>query len=119
MNRGVPVPAAGERSVTRVGGQLAAVRSRRVGASAALEAELQDGRDLIRLVWMGQRRIIGIEPGAALTVEGRLTVHRGRTTMFNPRYQLGAGPSPDAGRSPDAGLSPDAGTSRDSRPSRG
>ncbi len=92
MIRGIAVAGAGERSVTRVDGHLATVRARRLGSSAALEAELHDGRDLIRLVWMGQRRITGIEPGAALTVEGRLTVHRGRATIFNPRYQLGEGP---------------------------
>jgi hypothetical protein len=90
MNRGVAVAEPGERPVTRIDGQLARVRSRRVGSSASLEAELHDGRDVIRLVWMGQRRITGIEPGAALTAEGRLAVHRGRKTIFNPRYELGA-----------------------------
>jgi hypothetical protein len=92
MSHGVAVAEAGERSVTRVDGHLAAVRSRRVGSSASLEADLHDGRDVIRLVWMGQRSITGIEPGAALTVEGRLADQRGRKTMFNPRYRLGAGP---------------------------
>jgi hypothetical protein len=92
MSRGIAVAEAGKRSITRVDGSLATVWSRPVGSSTALEAELHDGRDVIRLVWMGQRRITGIEPGRALTVEGRLGVHRGRKTIFNPRYQLGAGP---------------------------
>jgi hypothetical protein len=82
------IAAAGERSVTRVDGELAAVRCRQVGWSASLEADLDDGSDVIRLVWMGQRHITGIEPGRPLTVEGRLAVVRGRKTMFNPRYQL-------------------------------
>jgi hypothetical protein len=92
MTRGIAVAAAGERSVTRVDGNLASVRCRPVGSSASLEAELNDGSDVIRLVWMGQQRITGIEPGRALTVEGMVGVHRGRKTMFNPRYQLGTIP---------------------------
>jgi len=98
MNRAIAGGEAAERSVTRIDGNLAVVRSRRLGPSASLEAdmeadmdaELGDGRDVIRLVWLGQRRITGIEPGAAVAVEGRLAVHRGRKTIFNPRYELTA-----------------------------
>jgi hypothetical protein len=78
-----------QRSVLRVDGELASVRPRRVGLSASLVAELDDGSGVIRLVWFGRQHITGIEPGRALTVEGVPTVHRGRKTMFNPRYQLG------------------------------
>ena len=95
MNRAIAPVGTGERSVTRIDGNLAAVRSRRLGPSASLEAdmeaELGDGRNVIRLVWLGQRRIAGIEPGAAVAVEGRLAVHRGRKTIFNPRYELTPG----------------------------
>lgn len=56
----------------------------------ALEAELRsDGDRHIDLIWLGRGRIPGIEPGSVLAVEGRLAVRRGRTTMFNPRYELG------------------------------
>ena len=92
MNRGMAIAAAGERSIKRVDGNLASVRCRQIGTSASLEADLDDGSDVIRLVWMGQRHITGIEPGRPLTVEGRLAVVRGRKTMFNPRYQLSPGP---------------------------
>lgn len=90
----MPNTGAAERSMTRVDGDLVAVRCRPVGSSPALEAELYDGSGVIRLVWMGQRQISGIEPGRTLTAEGMLGVHRGRKTMFNPRYRLGAGPFP-------------------------
>jgi hypothetical protein len=56
----------------------------------ALEAELRQGPDRIDLVWLGRASIRGIEPGNAVAAEGRLAVRRGRTTMFNPRYELGA-----------------------------
>jgi hypothetical protein len=86
-----------QRSLLRVDGELASVRSKRVGPSPSLVAELDDGADVIRLVWFGRQQITGIEPGRALTVEGVPTIHRGRKTIFNPRYQLGAIPA-QAGR---------------------
>jgi hypothetical protein len=92
MTSGMTVATAGERPVTRVNGELGSVRCRTAGSSAALEAELDDGSGVIRLVWMGQRRIPGIEPGRAVTVEGVIGVQRGRPTMFNPRYHLDAIP---------------------------
>jgi hypothetical protein len=89
MARQISVPGAARRPVVRVNGNLASVRCRPVGSSDSLVAELDDGSGTVRLVWMGQRRIAGIEPGRPLTVEGVLGRHHGRTTMFNPRYRLG------------------------------
>jgi len=37
----------------------------------ALEAEVDDGTGTASLVWLGRRRIGGIEPGARVTAEGR------------------------------------------------
>jgi hypothetical protein len=88
MAREISVPGPVGRPVVRVNGSLASVRCRPVGSSDSLVAELDDGSGRIRLVWMGQRRIAGIEPGRPLTVEGVLGLHRGRETIFNPRYQL-------------------------------
>jgi hypothetical protein len=65
------------------------VRHDRIGGMPALEAELREGGDRIDLVWLGRANIRGIEPGSTLVAEGRLAVRRGRTTMFNPRYELG------------------------------
>jgi hypothetical protein len=56
----------------------------------ALEAELYDGSALITIIWLGRRRIGGIEPGRNLQVEGRIGVHDGARVMFNPRYELKA-----------------------------
>lgn len=84
MTRDTTVAAAGERSISRVNGNLASVRSRRTG----LEADLNDGSGVLRLVWMGQHRITGIEPGRTLVVEGRIGIQHGRKTMYNPRYEL-------------------------------
>jgi hypothetical protein len=45
----------------------------------------------IRLVWIGQRSVPGIEPGRWLHVEGFRADHDGVPTVFNPRYELLAG----------------------------
>ncbi len=84
-----PVAEAPDRTVIELHGTLRTVTLRPRGGTAALEAELFDGTGSLTLVWLGRRRIAGIEPGRALSVTGRV----GRSTqdgrvMFNPRYQL-------------------------------
>ncbi|MGI8762123.1 MAG: OB-fold nucleic acid binding domain-containing protein [Jatrophihabitantaceae bacterium] len=56
-----------------------------------LEAELFDGTAGISLVWLGRRRIAGIEPGRTLLVRGRVGVHDGRLAIYNPWYELQSG----------------------------
>ncbi|HEX2301275.1 MAG TPA: OB-fold nucleic acid binding domain-containing protein [Pseudonocardiaceae bacterium] len=57
-------------------------------AVATLEAELFDGTEGIMLVWLGQRRIPGIEPGRTLRATGRLAVRDGCKVIYNPYYEL-------------------------------
>ncbi len=64
------------------------VRHDRIGGMPAFEAELRDDGGRVDLVWLGRARISGIEPGSTVVAEGRLAVRHGRTTMFNPRYEL-------------------------------
>jgi RecJ-like exonuclease len=53
-----------------------------------LEAELFDGTESLDLVWLGQRRIAGVEPGRRVLVRGRVGVHNGRLAIYNPWYEL-------------------------------
>jgi RecG-like helicase len=53
-----------------------------------LEAELWDGSDAVTLIWLGRRRIAGIEPGRRIVVRGRVAQQDGRKVMFNPDYEL-------------------------------
>lgn len=53
-----------------------------------LEAELYDGSDTVTLVWLGRRRIAGIEPGRTLTVRGRLAQRDDRKVIYNPFYEI-------------------------------
>jgi hypothetical protein len=56
-----------------------------------LEAELFDGSGSVTLVWLGRRRIPGIEPGRTVTARGRFANFDGKRVIYNPWYELGAG----------------------------
>lgn len=59
------------------------------GSSAAtLEAELFDGTDDVTLIWLGRRRIPGIEPGRTVKVRGRMAERNGQKVLYNPYYEL-------------------------------
>lgn len=77
-----------EGCVVTVSGPLRSVTLRPVEGVPSVEAELYDGSGRILLLWMGRRRIVGIEPGRVLTATGRLTNNNGRRVIFNPRYSL-------------------------------
>lgn len=78
----------GDRQRVSVGGTLRNVTLRPRSGTPALEAELYDGSGTVTVVWLGRRRIAGIEPGVSLTVEGRLSMQDGNRVIYNPRYQL-------------------------------
>jgi hypothetical protein len=40
------------------------------------------------VVWLGRRRIPGIDAGTELRLQGMVTVRDGLPTMFNPRYEI-------------------------------
>ena len=42
----------------------------------------------LRVVWLGRRRVPGIEPGTEVRLEGMLSDSRGLPTIFNPRYEI-------------------------------
>jgi RecG-like helicase len=71
-----------------VSGTVRALTLRPRGGVPALEAELYDGSGALTLVWLGRRRILGIDPGRRLTAHGRVTEQQGRPTMYNPSYEL-------------------------------
>ena len=54
----------------------------------ALEIELYDGSGSISVVWLGRRRIPGIDAGRTMVVHGRLTCNTANPTIYNPRYEL-------------------------------
>ncbi len=69
-------------------GRLRTVQLCPQDADASLEAELFDGSEGVTLIWLGRRRIPGIEPGRTLRVRGRLAVRDGRKVLYNPFYEI-------------------------------
>jgi hypothetical protein len=56
-------------------------RLRAPGAAAGRPARL-------RVVWLGRRRVPGIDAGTEVRLEGMLSSVQGLPTMFNPRYEI-------------------------------
>ncbi|WP_328354594.1 OB-fold nucleic acid binding domain-containing protein [Mycobacterium sp. NBC_00419] len=74
--------------VTMVG-TLRSVDTNAKGCAGGVRAELFDGTDIVTLVWLGQRRIPGIESGRTLRVHGRLgTLENGGKAIYNPHYEI-------------------------------
>ncbi|WP_211878671.1 hypothetical protein [Pseudarthrobacter albicanus] len=58
---------------------------------AVAEAQRQGAarpQDRLRVIWLGRRRIPGIDAGTELRLEGMVTIRDGLPTMFNPRYEI-------------------------------
>ncbi|GGK40926.1 hypothetical protein GCM10011591_10710 [Nocardia camponoti] len=69
-------------------GRLRSVEACPKSVGATVQAEFFDGTDAITLVWIGRRRIPGIEPGRRILVRGRVGDRGGRKVIFNPYYEL-------------------------------
>ena len=86
-----PVSACRKGEVVSVTGRLRSVVYTPRESVPTLEAELFDGSGSVTLVWLGRRRIPGIEPGRTLTARGRFAAFDGRRVIYNPWYELSAG----------------------------
>ena len=74
--------------VTMVG-RLRSVETNAKGCASGVRAEFFDGSDTVTLVWLGQRRIPGIECGRTLRVRGRLgMLDNGSKAIYNPHYEI-------------------------------
>jgi len=70
-------------------GTLRSVETNGRDCSGGVRAELFDGSDTVTLVWLGQRRIPGIDSGRHLRVRGRLcTLESGAKAIYNPHYEI-------------------------------
>lgn len=76
------------RGTVCVAGTVTCVVLRPLGGVPTLEAELYDGTGTVTLVFLGRRRVRGIDPGRSMVARGRLTTREGRPTLFNPAYEL-------------------------------
>jgi hypothetical protein len=69
----------------------------RTAAFTAIGSDLEEprsgsrpvaGRGRLRVVWLGRRRVPGIDAGTEIRLEGMVTQSQGLPTMFNPRYEI-------------------------------
>jgi hypothetical protein len=71
-----------------VAGTIRSVTLKSLAGAPSLEAEVYDGSGSVVAVFLGRRRIPGIEAGRSIVLRGRLTSQDHRSTIFNPRYEL-------------------------------
>ena len=77
------------RTSVRVAGRVRAIRVQPWAEKiASLEVTLADDTGGITIVFLGRRRIGGIDLGSHMVVEGMVTEVRHRLTIINPTYQL-------------------------------
>jgi hypothetical protein len=70
-------------------GTLRSVECNGKGCAGGVKAEMFDGTDTVMLVWLGQRRIPGIESGRTLRVHGRVgKLDNGTKAIYNPHYEI-------------------------------
>lgn len=56
--------------------------------AASLEAAVSDASGVVNIVWLGRRRIPGIEVGRTIALSGRITCPGRIPVIYNPRYEL-------------------------------
>lgn len=85
----MPISTCGDRQLVDLCGDVASVTINPHGGKPALEVEVRDGSGSVTLVWLGRRKIPGIEPGRNIRVSGRMSCSaNGQRVVYNPRYEL-------------------------------
>lgn len=85
---GVHIGEVRPRTRVTVHGEVRSVTLRPRSDVPALVADLWDGTEALQLVWLGRRTIPGIAPGTRLRATGRVAIHRGLRTIYNPAYEI-------------------------------
>ena len=75
-------------NVVTVKGAVRSVTMEPSSTLPRLETVVFDGTGAVQLVWLGRRRIVGIEPGRRIRASGRVTGIDGAPVLYNPRYEL-------------------------------
>src|ERR687897_856635 len=88
LTRSTTIADVGWRQRVRVTGRVAALRVQPLAGSPVLECTLFDDTGGISLVFLGRRRIAGIDMGTSLSAEGMVIDHHGRLAIINPFYEL-------------------------------
>ncbi|MDR2567234.1 MAG: OB-fold nucleic acid binding domain-containing protein [Bifidobacteriaceae bacterium] len=83
-----PINSVGDRETAKVTGVIRSVAIGPRGPKAMFEVELTDGSGDLRVVWLGQRQILGLEPGRQLICQGLVARDGAIRVMRDPYYEL-------------------------------
>jgi DNA/RNA endonuclease YhcR with UshA esterase domain len=83
-----PVMACTARRNVCVTGTVKSVTLKSLAGAPSLEAEIYDGTGSVTAIFLGRRRICGIETGKSMVLRGRITEREGQSIIYNPRYEL-------------------------------
>jgi hypothetical protein len=86
-----PVADCGDRDTVCIAGTVRSTQVDMRGGSPMLNVELYDGSGTVTVIFLGRRKVAGIEPGRSVKVTGRITTVDERPVMYNPSYELLAG----------------------------
>jgi len=76
------------RAPVRICGEVAAIQVVPRAGSPSLEVTVDDGSGRAVAVFSGRRRIVGLEPGRGIVLEGVAGTEDGRLQLLNPAYTL-------------------------------
>jgi two-component system, OmpR family, sensor histidine kinase KdpD len=81
------------RSCVDLHGTIVATDTVKIGSSRGYRCILDDGARQLDLLFLGRSQIRGLTVGVDCRVSGRVAVHQGRPSIWNPRYQLDPRPT--------------------------
>jgi amino acid transporter len=71
-----------------IAGRVRSVRVAPLHDAPTLELILVDATGSISVVFLGRRRLAGVQVGTKMIVEGTVGIHKARLAILNPSYQL-------------------------------
>ncbi|HZM28962.1 MAG TPA: amino acid permease [Acidimicrobiales bacterium] len=84
----LPIAEARYRDRVRLGGRVRSLMVAPQHDAPVLELVLDDGTAGISVVFLGRRRIPGVDVGTRMVIEGTVGLHRNRLAVLNPTYEL-------------------------------
>ena len=81
------------RSCVDVHGTIIATDTVKIGSSRGYRCILDDGARQLDLLFLGRSQIRGLAVGVECRVSGRIALHQGRPSIWNPPYQLDPRPT--------------------------
>jgi len=83
-----PINRVEHQSHAKIAGRITSVRVETDAVASNLECTVTDSSGSMVLVFQGQPRIPGIEPGARIVVEGMVGTWEHDLAMVNPTFEL-------------------------------